>query len=78
MVNNGQQVEDGKGNTIDDLYQGVGVLYHNESISKNNWFKVRLEGTKSNRDAFGAVVKLTAGDATLTQALVSGAGYFSG
>lgn len=77
VVNNGQQVEDGKGNTIDDLYQGVGVLYHNESISKNNWFKVRLEGTKSNRDAFGAVVKLTAGDATLTQALVSGAGYFS-
>ena len=49
VTNNGQQVEDGKGNTIDDPYQGVGILYRNESASKNNWLKVRLEGTKSNR-----------------------------
>jgi hypothetical protein len=77
VTNNGQQVEDGKGNTIDDPYQGVGILYRNESASKNNWLKVRLEGTKSNRDAFGTVVKLTTGDATITRALVSGAGYFS-
>lgn len=77
MTNNGQQVEDGKGNTINDPYQGVGVLYHNETKSTNNWFKIRLEGTKSNRDGYGAKVKLTAGDLVFSQSLISGIGYFS-
>jgi len=77
VSNNGQQIEDGKGNTIDDTAKGVGVLYHNESKTKNSWLKVRLEGTKSNRDAYGARVKVTAGDLTLAQPLISGTGYFS-
>lgn len=77
VSNNGQQIEDGTGNTIDDKAKGVGVLYHNESKTKNNWLKVRLEGTKSNRDAYGAKVKVKAADLSLVQTLVSGTGYFS-
>jgi len=38
---------------------------------------VRLEGTKSNRDGFGATVQLTAGTINYKQSLVSGQGYFS-
>ena len=77
VSNNGQQVEDGKGNTVADEDQGVGVLYHNESKTKNRWLKVRLEGTKSNRDAYGAEVTVTAGDLVLIQPLISGTSYFS-
>jgi hypothetical protein len=74
---NGQQVEDGQGNNIFDPHQGKGVLFHNETKSDNNWIKVRLEGTKSNRDGFGATVRITVGPNKYEQALISGQGYFS-
>jgi hypothetical protein len=74
---NGQQVEDGQGNIIFDPNQGKGILFHNETKSDNNWIKVRLEGTKSNRDGFGATVSITVGTIKHKQALVSGQGYFS-
>ena len=74
---NGQQVEDGQGNNIFDPNQGKGILFHNETESDNNWIKVRLEGTKSNRDGFGATVSIKAGSIKHKQALVSGQGYFS-
>ena len=74
---NGQQVEDGQGNNIFDPNQGKGILFHNETESDNNWIKVRLEGTKSNRDGFGATVSIKAGKIKHKQALVSGEGYFS-
>jgi len=34
-------------------------LYENQSVSKN-WLKIELEGTESNRSAFGAIVTVTA------------------
>ena len=74
---NGQQVEDGQGNNIFDPNQGKGILFHNETKNDNNWLKVRLEGTKSNRDGFGATVSITAGPVKDEQALISGQGYFS-
>ena len=77
VTNNGQQIEDGKGNVIEDSNRGVGVLYHNESTADNNWLKVRLEGRKSNRDAYGSKVKATVGDKSQSRQLVSGIGYFS-
>ncbi|MFQ5640036.1 MAG: CRTAC1 family protein [bacterium] len=77
VSNNGQQIEDGKGNTIKDEAQGVGVLYHNESKTENNWLKVRLEGAESNRDGYGSKVKVKAGEVSLVQPLISGTGYFS-
>ena len=38
---------------------------------------MRLEGTISNRDGFGATVSIKAGSIKHKQALVSGQGYFS-
>jgi len=74
---NGQQVEDGQGNNIFDPHQGKGILFHNETKSDNNWIKVRLEGTKSNRDGFGTTVRVTVGPKKYEQALISGQGFFS-
>tara|TARA_Y100000590_G_scaffold55039_1_gene57576 strand:+ start:8488 stop:10332 length:1845 start_codon:yes stop_codon:yes gene_type:complete len=74
---NGQQVEDGNGNIIYDANQGKGVLLHNESIKQNSWVKIRLEGTKSNRDGFGTTVTVKTGNNVQKQTLISGQGYFS-
>ena len=74
---NGQQVEDGKGNNVFDPNQGKGILFHNDTKNDNNWLKVRLEGTKSNRDGLGSKVKIRSGAFTDEKALVSGEGYFS-
>ena len=35
-------------------------LLHNRSKSENHWLKLDLQGTRSNRDGFGALVKVTA------------------
>ncbi len=74
---NGQQIEDGKGNITIDENGGKGILLHNESDKKNNWLKIRLEGTRSNRDGFGAIVIIDADNKKQKQALTSGQGYFS-
>ena len=39
---------------------GKPLLLHNASASKGNWVSLRLEGTKSNRSAFGAKVWIEA------------------
>jgi hypothetical protein len=39
-------------------------LLHNRDKSGNHWLTLDLEGTKSNRDGFGAKVKVIAGGKT--------------
>ena len=73
VVNNGEE-------SYDEGSDRHGVLYHNDSTSTSgggNWLKVKLQGTKSNRDAFGTKLKLVAGDKTQIREHVSGEGYFS-
>ena len=70
VVNNGEE-------SYDEESDRHGVLYHNESTSNGNWLKVKLQGTTSNRDAFGTKLKLVAGDKTQIREHVSGEGYFS-
>jgi hypothetical protein len=36
-------------------------LLHNRDQSGNHWLTLDLEGTRSNRDGFGALIKLFAG-----------------
>ncbi len=52
-------------------------LLRNEGGNRRNWAMVRLIGTKSNRDAIGARVRLTAGATTQTRLRVSTSGYMS-
>jgi enediyne biosynthesis protein E4 len=52
------------------------TIMRNESAC-GNWLQVRLAGTRANRDAVGARVKLFAGDLTLVDEVHSGRGYQS-
>ena len=70
VVNNGEE-------SYEDDSDRHGVLYHNDSSGSNNWLKVKLQGTTSNRDAFGTKLKLTVGNTTQIREHVSGEGYFS-
>ncbi len=38
------------------------LLYNNRLENKGNWLRIKLEGTQSNRDALGAVVKVKTGE----------------
>ncbi|MDH7501874.1 MAG: CRTAC1 family protein [Verrucomicrobiota bacterium] len=44
---------------------GPVALLHNRAQTQNHWLKLRLEGTRSNLDGFGALVRVHAGGRTL-------------
>ncbi len=59
---------------------GPAYLFRNEAqgtAASNRSLRIKLIGTKSNRDGIGAIVKLTAGGETQTQMLRSGSSYLS-
>ena len=59
---------------------GPAYLFVNEatgSAATNKSLRVKLVGTKSNRDGIGAVVKIYSGGVTQTQMLRSGSSYLS-
>ena len=52
-------------------------LLRNDLRNANSWTAVRLIGTKSNRAAIGAIVRVTAGGRTQARAVLSQASYYS-
>ena len=54
-----------------------GVLLRNEGDNHNNWLQVKLVGTKGNRDAVGARVRLKTGDRIQLREINAGASYLS-
>ena len=59
---------------------GPAYLFLNEAAgaaAANRSLRIKLIGTKSNRDGIGATVKLTAGSDSQTQMLRSGSSYLS-
>jgi enediyne biosynthesis protein E4 len=53
-------------------------LFKNEAVgAANRSLRVKLVGTKSNRDGMGAAVRVTTADGTQTQMLRSGSSYLS-
>jgi len=55
---------------------GPAALFRNTG-TKNHSLRVKLIGTKSNRDGIGAVVRMSAGSDTQSQMLRSGSSYLS-
>ncbi len=53
------------------------VLLHNNAGHEKNWIGIDLEGTKSNHDAIGAKLTLTAGGRKLVRWVTGGASYLS-
>jgi hypothetical protein len=52
-------------------------LYRNEGGNRNHWITLRLEGTRSNRDAIGARVELQSNGKTQVHEVRSGGSYLS-
>jgi len=52
-------------------------LLRNDAPKENRWLKVRLEGTKSNRSAIGALVLAHYGGKVQAQGVLSQASYVS-
>lgn len=57
--------------------QGPALLYRNDLQNGNRSVRLRLTGTKSNRDGIGAVVRLTTPDATQSRVVKTGSSYLS-
>ena len=53
------------------------VLLHNNVGHEKTWIGIELDGTKSNHDAIGARLTLTAGSRKLTRWITGGASYLS-
>jgi enediyne biosynthesis protein E4 len=52
-------------------------LLHAESSNQNNWIKIKVIGTKSNRDGIGARIKCLTADGTQIDEVRSGGSYYS-
>ena len=61
---------------IADL-DGEPMLLHNQGVPSKHWVSFELAGTKSNRLAIGARLKLVAGGMTQTAEIFSGGSYLS-
>ena len=53
------------------------ALLRNDTPTKNHWIRLRLEGTRSNRDAIGARVEIRSGGRTIVRQRKGGASYGS-
>jgi hypothetical protein len=56
---------------------GPTYLYRNDGGNRNRWLAVRLEGTKSNRDGIGAVVRIESASGKQWNMVRSGSSYCS-
>ncbi|MGC1373271.1 MAG: CRTAC1 family protein [Candidatus Sulfotelmatobacter sp.] len=56
---------------------GPAYLYRNDQLAGNHSIRFRLVGTKSNRDAIGATVRIVCGGLTQSRLVKSGSSYLS-
>jgi hypothetical protein len=56
---------------------GPAYLYRNDQTGSNKSIRIRLVGTKSNRDAIGALVKVYCGGAVQSRLVKGGSSYLS-
>jgi tetratricopeptide (TPR) repeat protein len=66
---------DGRSDLVITHLDAPSALLLNKTETGNHWLKVKLVGTRSERDAIGAKVTLRAGDQTWTNWAVAGDGY---
>jgi hypothetical protein len=56
---------------------GEGVLLRNDGGNKNNWLELKLVGTKSNRSAIGARIKIVSGKVSQIREVNNQSSYLS-
>lgn len=52
-------------------------LWENKNLENNNWIKINLEGTVSNRDGIGSVIEIVSGGQTQYRYTLCGEGFLS-
>lgn len=73
----GDYDNDGSPDLLIMTNSGHPALLHNENRTGNGWIRLRLVGTASNCDAYGARVRVTVGREVQTQEVHSGFSYLS-
>ncbi len=73
----GDYDNDGREDILIADAEGRPLLLHNESNTRGHWLGVRLIGTKSNRDGYGAMVTAVVGGRTLTRQCQTDGSYLS-
>jgi enediyne biosynthesis protein E4 len=73
----GDLFNDGQINVVVEDIDGAPLVLRNRGTSGNHWVSFELAGTKSNRLALGARIKITAGGVTQTEQIRSGGSYLS-
>ncbi len=68
---------DGAPDVLVTTNQGPAYLYRNEIASGNRSIRFHLRGKKTNRDAIGAVVRLTTSEGTQSRMVHTGSSYLS-
>jgi hypothetical protein len=68
---------DGRADLIFTCLDAAPVLLRNTAVEAGSWIGFELEGTRSNRDAIGARVVVTAGGRKLVRWITGGGSYLS-
>lgn len=68
---------DGRIDIVINNLDGPPSVLRNDGGDRNNWLLVKCVGTRSNRSAIGARVRVTAGDQAWIGEVSSGSGYYS-
>jgi hypothetical protein len=68
---------DGRLDVVVTALSAPAEIWINDSPNRNHWLEFQLEGTKSNRDAIGARIKLVAGGKAQYNHVAFAAGYAS-
>lgn len=73
----GDLFNDGNVDVVVEDLDGAPMILRNKGIPGRHWVSFELAGTKANRLAINARIKLTAGGITQTSQVLSGASYLS-
>ena len=68
---------DGDWDVLVNTSNAAARLYRNDGGNRNNWIKLKLVGTKSNRNGIGAKINVQSKSGTQIHTLKSGASYCS-
>src|SRR5262249_15205910 len=68
---------DGDLDVIVSTNNGPAYLFRNDGGNQNHWLNVRLSGTRSNRSAIGAVVRIESASGKQWNIVRSGSSYCS-
>jgi hypothetical protein len=68
---------DGDIDVVINNLDGSAVVLRNDGGNKGNWINIKTIGSKKNRDALGAQIKVTAGELVQIKEVYSGGSYIS-